>query len=58
MHLKDDQKSVLLAETGFPAEQHRLSIPDNLGHPGWVVKNEKPLCSYSEILNSDDLKVV
>ena len=43
MHLKDDQKSVLLAETGFPAEQHRLSIPDNLGHPGWVVKNEKPL---------------
>ena len=43
MHLKDDQKSVLLAETGFPAEQHRLIIPDNLGHPGWVVKNEKPL---------------
>ena len=43
MHLKDDQKSVLVAETGFPAEQHRLSIPDNLGHPGWVVKNEKPL---------------
>ena len=43
MHLKDDQKSVLLAETGFPAEQHSLSIPDNLGHPGWVVKNEKPL---------------
>lgn len=43
MHLKDDQKSVLLAETGFPPEQHRLIIPDNLGHPGWVVKNEKPL---------------
>ena len=43
IHLKDDQNSVLLAETGFPAEQHRLSIPDNLGHPGWVVKNEKPL---------------
>ena len=43
MHLKDDQKSVLLAETGFPAEQHRLIIPDNLGHPGWEVKNEKPL---------------
>ena len=43
MHLKDNQKSILLAETGFPAEQHRLIIPDNLGHPGWVVKNEKPL---------------
>ncbi len=43
MHLKNDQKSVLLAEIGFPAEQHRLVIPDNLGHPGWVVKNEKPL---------------
>ena len=43
MHLKDNQKSILLAETGFPVEQHRLIIPDNLGHPGWVVKNEKPL---------------
>ena len=43
MHLRDDQKSILLAETGFPPEQHRLIIPDSLGHPGWVVKNEQPL---------------
>ncbi|MEC7805813.1 MAG: GAF domain-containing protein [Pseudomonadota bacterium] len=43
MHLRDDQKSILFAETGFPPEQHRLIIPDSLGHPGWVVKNEQPL---------------
>jgi hypothetical protein len=34
---------VLVAEHGFPAEQHRLRIPSDLAHPGWVVKNRQPL---------------
>jgi putative methionine-R-sulfoxide reductase with GAF domain len=37
------QENVLVAEDGFPAEQHRLRIPVEHGHPGWVVKHQKPL---------------
>jgi hypothetical protein len=36
-------ENVLVAEDGFPAEQHRLRIPIEHGHPGWVVKHQKPL---------------
>ena len=33
----------LIAERGFPAEQHRLRIPVELGHPGWVFTHQIPL---------------
>lgn len=39
----DGSETVLVAEHGFPTEQHRLRIPSDLAHPGWVVKNRKPL---------------
>ena len=39
----DETETILVAEHGFPAEQHRLRIPSDLAHPGWVVKNRKPL---------------
>lgn len=39
----DGSETVLVAEHGFPAEQHRLRIPSDLAHPGWVVQNKKPL---------------
>jgi hypothetical protein len=34
---------LLIAENGFPAEQHRLKIPVDLGHPGRVYRERKPL---------------
>lgn len=34
---------ILVAEHGFPAEQHRLVIPIDLGHPGWVWREQTPL---------------
>src|ERR1700741_4130551 len=34
----DRTENWLIAETGFPPEQHRLRIPIDLGHPGWVAK--------------------
>lgn len=34
---------LLLAEHGFPPEQHRLRIPIDLGHPGWVYSHQQPL---------------
>ncbi len=34
---------LLIAEHGFPPEQHRLRIPINTGHPGWVYQHQRPL---------------
>ena len=39
----DRQHNLLVAEHGFPPEQHRLRIPIDLAHPGWVVKHRRPL---------------
>lgn len=39
----DRRHNLLVAEHGFPPEQHRLKISVELGHPGWVVKHQKPL---------------
>jgi hypothetical protein len=46
----DRQHNVLVAEHGFPPEQHRLRIPIDLAHPGWVVKHRRPLL----LANTDD----
>tara|TARA_Y100000588_G_scaffold339631_1_gene382490 strand:- start:2520 stop:2984 length:465 start_codon:yes stop_codon:yes gene_type:complete len=53
MHLPKERASILVAEDGFPKEQHRLRIPDDLGHPGWVVKNQKPLLLANTDEHSD-----
>ena len=34
---------ILVAEHGFPAEQHRLRIPIDIGHPGQVYASRQPL---------------
>ena len=39
----DGRHNLLVAEVGFPSEQHRLRIPSDLAHPGWVVKHKRPL---------------
>ncbi|MDA1100756.1 MAG: GAF domain-containing protein [Proteobacteria bacterium] len=39
----DQTSHLLLAEWGFPPEQHRLYYPLDTGHPGWVWKNEQAL---------------
>jgi hypothetical protein len=39
----DCQFNFLVAEHGFPPEQHRLRIPIDLGHPGQVVHDQRPL---------------
>lgn len=39
----DGTENLLVAEFGFPPEQHRLRIDVGLGHPGWVVKHRRPL---------------
>ena len=38
----DRQHNLLVAEHGFPPEQHRLRIPFDLGHPGWVAQHQRP----------------
>jgi GAF domain-containing protein len=39
----DRQHNLLVAEHGVPPAQHRLRIPLDLGHPGWVVQHQRPL---------------
>lgn len=39
----DARHNLLVAEVGFPPEQHRLRIDIALGHPGWVVTHQRPL---------------
>lgn len=39
----DRRRHLLVAEHGFPPEQHRLSFPLDVGHPGWVIRNRRPL---------------
>ncbi len=39
----DETSHLLIAEWGFPKEQHRLHFPLDMAHPGWVWKNQKPL---------------
>jgi hypothetical protein len=33
----------LFCERGFPAEQHGLRIPSDIGHPGWIFTHRVPL---------------
>src|SRR2546423_1160647 len=38
----DRQHHLLVAEHGFPPEQHRLRLPLDFGPPGWVVQHQRP----------------
>lgn len=46
-------RHLLVAEHGFPPEQHRLSFPLDLGHPGWVIRNRKALVIPNTDENSE-----
>ena len=46
----DESHHVLVAEQGFPPEQHRLTVPIGLGHPGQVFRDQEPLL----LSNTDD----
>ncbi|HZD53977.1 MAG TPA: GAF domain-containing protein [Woeseiaceae bacterium] len=41
--LPNESGHLLVAENGFPPEQHRLRIPIVIAHPGWVYRNRVPL---------------
>jgi hypothetical protein len=47
----DRHHHLLVAEYGFPPEQHRLRIPIDLGHPGWVAQHQRPLV----LTNTDEV---
>ena len=53
LHIPERKESCLVAQQGFPVEQHRLCIPDDVGHPGWVVKHKKPLLLSNTDEHSD-----
>jgi GAF domain-containing protein len=49
----DARHHLLVAEVGFPTEQHRLRIDIGLAHPGWVFKHRKPLILANTDLDAD-----
>jgi hypothetical protein len=49
----DGRSNLLVAEVGFPPEQHRLKIDAGLAHPGWVVAHRKPLILANTDLDRD-----
>lgn len=49
----DRQRHLLVAEHGFPPEQHRLSFPLDTAHPGWVIRNRAPLIIPNTDENAD-----
>ena len=49
----DRHYNLLVAEHGFPPEQHRLRIPIDLGHPGQVVQDQRPLVFANTDESSD-----
>jgi hypothetical protein len=49
----DRRHNLLVAEVGFPPEQHRLRIDADLAHPGWVVKHRRPLILANTDLDAD-----
>lgn len=49
----DEASHLLVAEWGFPPEQHRLHFPLDTGHPGWVWQNRTPLILENTDEHSD-----
>jgi hypothetical protein len=41
--LPDRSKQILLAPQNYGADQNHMIIGTDIGHPGWVIKNRKPL---------------
>jgi GAF domain-containing protein len=49
----DRTRHLLVAEHGFPPEQHRLSFPLDTAHPGWVIRNRRALVIPDTDANPD-----
>ena len=54
----DAASHLLLAEWGFPPEQHRLHYPLDTGHPGWVWKNEQALILENTDRHDDFVQIL
>ena len=54
----DAKHNLLVAEVGFPPEQHRLRIDIGLDHPGWVVQNRTPLLLANTDLDADFTQIL
>ena len=48
-----ESQHLLVAENGFPPEQHRLRIPIDIGHPGHVFRERAPLILANTDVHAD-----
>jgi len=54
----DATSHLLIAEWGFPVEQHRLHYPLDTGHPGWVWKNRQALILENTDQHADFVQIL
>ncbi len=54
----DETSHLLIAEWGFPVEQHRLYYPLDTGHPGWVWKNRQALILENTDQHADFVQIL
>ena len=54
----DQTRHLLIAEWGFPKDQHRLTFPLDTAHPGWVWKNQQALILENTDDHSDFVQIL
>ena len=54
----DGKSNLLIAPINYHPEQKHMKVDATLGHPGWMVKNQKPLLLANTDLDSGFVKIL
>lgn len=54
----DGARNVLIGPVNYHPDQKHMQVDATLGHPGWVVKNQKPLLLANTDLDSGFVKIL
>jgi hypothetical protein len=54
----DGKSNLLIAPVNYHPEQKHMKVDATLGHPGWMVKNKKPLLLANTDLDSGFVKIL
>lgn len=54
----DGRSNLLIAPINYHPEQKHMKVDATLGHPGWMVKNQKPLLLANTDLDSGFVKIL
>jgi hypothetical protein len=54
----DGKSNLLIAPVNYHPEQKHMKVDATLGHPGWMVKNQKPLLLANTDLDTNFVKIL